>query len=143
MLGNVATLTGLLGTITGMIQAVCGCCLSKPSDESTRTCSRYRRSDERDCLRSYRRDPSTCCIRCSSKPRERLAEDLNQAALKAFNWLSYTFDPITVESSVVKASRSSRSERVKTPIREIVRRDCEKPDLMAEEEQEAGIRVSN
>ncbi|MNL80571.1 hypothetical protein D3C87_2074610 [compost metagenome] len=40
----------------------------------------------------------------------RLAEDLNQGGLKVFNWLSYSYEPIT--SYQVKTSKTDRQAEI-------------------------------
>lgn len=81
MFGNVATLTGLLGTITGMIKSFAAVAY-KTIRKSSFTCCRYFRGNERDSLRTYCCDTSAVAYAILQNRANHIGEDLNQTALR-------------------------------------------------------------
>lgn len=106
MLGNVATLTGLLGTITGMIQAFAAVSMANPADKATILSQGISVAMNTTAYGLIVAIPALVAFAVLQNRANALAEDLNQAALKAFNWLSYSYDVVADRKSVTKSVRS-------------------------------------
>lgn len=105
MLGNVATLTGLLGTITGMIQSFAAVAHANPAEKAALLAAGI--SEAMNCTAAglIVAIPALLAFAILQNRANILAEDMNQAALKAFNWLSYSYDPISTKAQVGKSGR--------------------------------------
>lgn len=106
MLGNVATLTGLLGTITGMIQAFAAVAQADPSTKAVVLSQGISVAMNTTAYGLIVAIPALVAYALLQNRANALAEDLNQSALKAFNWLSFTYDAVVDRPAVSKASRS-------------------------------------
>lgn len=94
MLGNVSTLVGLLGTITGMIQSFAA--VSKVSGAEKAQLLAAGISEAMNCT-AYGlivAIPALVMYAVLTNRTNRLQEDLNQAATKAFNWLSFNIESV-------------------------------------------------
>ena len=96
MLGNVATLTGLLGTITGMIKSFAAVAYANPSEKAALLASGISEAMNATAFGLIAAIPALVMYAVLQNRANLLAEDLNQSALKVFNWLSYSFDPMTL-----------------------------------------------
>ncbi len=106
MLGNVATLTGLLGTITGMIQAFAAVSMANPADKATILSQGISVAMNTTAYGLIVAIPALVAFAILQNRANALAEDLNQAALKAFNWLSYSYDVVTDRKAATKPARA-------------------------------------
>lgn len=106
MLGNVATLTGLLGTIAGMIQAFAAVTFANPADKATILAQGISVAMNTTAYGLIVAIPALVAFAILQNRANDLAEDMNQSALKVFNWLSYSYDPIVTRSTPNKGQRS-------------------------------------
>lgn len=106
MLGNVATLTGLLGTITGMIQAFAAVSMANPADKATILSQGISVAMNTTAYGLIVAIPALVAFAILQNRANTLAEDLNQAALKAFNWLSYSYDVVVDTKPASKSGRT-------------------------------------
>lgn len=94
MLGNVATLTGLLGTITGMIQSFAAVSGANPSEKAQLLAAGISEAMNCTAYGLITAIPALVAFAILQNRANQLAEDLNGGALKVFNWLSYTYEPV-------------------------------------------------
>lgn len=95
MFANVATLAGLLGTITGMIKAFAAVSEASPAEKAALLSNGIAEAMNTTAFGLIVAIPTLLAFSVLSNRSIQLTEDLNQAALKAFNWLSFTFEPIS------------------------------------------------
>jgi biopolymer transport protein ExbB len=93
MLGNVATLTGLLGTITGMIKSFAAVGFANPAEKAALLANGISEAMNCTAFGLITAIPALIAFSILQNRSNRLAEDINQSALRVFNWLSYTFEP--------------------------------------------------
>jgi biopolymer transport protein ExbB/TolQ len=106
MLGNAAMLTGLLGTITGMIRSFSAVSSANPTEKATLLSAGI--SEAMNCC-AYGlivAIPALVFYAILQNRQTALSEDLNQGALRVFNWLSYSLESVPAKA----APRSSRRE---------------------------------
>jgi biopolymer transport protein ExbB/TolQ len=99
MLGNVATLTGLLGTITGMIKSFAAVSFASPAEKATLLAAGVSEAMNATAYGLITAIPALVMYAILTNRAHHLAEDLNQSALKVFNWLSYSYEPIGFKST--------------------------------------------
>lgn len=115
MLGNVATLTGLLGTITGMIKSFAAVSYANPSEKAALLAAGISEAMNATAYGLITAIPALVAYAILQNRANRLAEDLNHSALKAFNWLSFTYEPVgfksfkTMQASTEKVSAELNS----------------------------------
>lgn len=110
MLGNVATLTGLLGTITGMIRSFAAVSQANPADKAALLSAGISEAMNCTAYGLITAIPALVAYAILQNRANHLSEDLNQAALKAFNWLSYSYDPVTLRATPATKSSKSQAE---------------------------------
>ena len=93
MLGNVATLTGLLGTITGMIKSFAAVSYANPAEKAALLAAGISEAMNATAYGLIAAIPALVAFSILNNRSNRLAEDLNQSALRVFNWLSFTYEP--------------------------------------------------
>lgn len=93
MLGNVATLTGLLGTIVGMIKSFSAVSSADPMEKATLLSSGISEAMNTTAYGLIVAIPALVMYAVLMNRSNKLSEDLNQASLKVYNWLSYAYDP--------------------------------------------------
>ena len=93
MLGNVATLTGLLGTITGMIKSFAAVSYASPAEKAALLSAGISEAMNCTAYGLVTAIPALVLFAILQNRANELAEDLNQGALKVYNWLSYAFEP--------------------------------------------------
>lgn len=108
MLGNVATLTGLLGTITGMIKSFAAVAFADPANKASLLSAGISEAMNATAYGLITAIPALVAYAILQNRANRLAEDLNQGGLKVFNWLSFSYEPIT--SYQVKTSKADRNK---------------------------------
>ncbi len=99
MLGNVGTLLGLLGTIVGLIRA-----FSSIADMSAAQKSVYLSQGVALAMNCTAYGlivaiPALVMYAIYMNRTQHLQDDLNQAAFRVFNWLSFNFQSVTVKPS--------------------------------------------
>ncbi len=97
MLGNVATLTGLLGTITGMIKSFAAVSYANPSEKAALLSAGISEAMNATAYGLITAIPALVAYAILVNRTNVLMEELTQGALKAFNLLSYAYDPMTVK----------------------------------------------
>ncbi len=106
MLANVGTLTGLLGTIVGMIQSFAAVSYANPTEKAALLSSGISVAMNTTAYGLIMAIPAIIMYSVLSNRTNDLAEDLNQGALKVFNWLSYAYEP-----TQIRGARKERKER--------------------------------
>jgi biopolymer transport protein ExbB/TolQ len=107
MLGNVATLTGLLGTITGMIKSFAAVAYANPSEKAALLASGISEAMNATAYGLITAIPALVAYAILQNRANRLAEDLNHSALKAFNWLSFSYEPVGFKSFKTTTDKAS------------------------------------
>lgn len=98
MIGNVATLTGLLGTISGMISSFAAVAYANPSEKAALLSAGISEAMNCTAYGLIVAIPALVMYAILQNRANQLSEDMNQAALKAFNWLSYAYEPVGFKS---------------------------------------------
>ena len=109
MLGNVATLTGLLGTITGMIKSFAAVSYANPSEKAALLAAGISEAMNATAYGLIAAIPALVAYAILQNRANRLADDLNHSALKAFNWLSFTYEPIGFKSFKGASAHSEKA----------------------------------
>lgn len=109
MLGNVATLTGLLGTITGMIKSFAAVSFANPAEKATLLAAGVSEAMNATAYGLITAIPALVMYAILTNRAHHLAEDLNQAALKVFNWLSYSYEPVGF-ATIRSAGKNNQKE---------------------------------
>ena len=105
MLANVGTLTGLLGTIAGMIKAFTAIAHAEAMEKATLLSQGIAEAMNTTAYGLIMAIPTLIMFAILSNRANSLTEDLHQGALKIFNWLSYYYDPV----QGARGSKSSAS----------------------------------
>lgn len=109
MLGNVGTLLGLLGTIVGMIASFASLA---NADQLTKAALLAEGISEAMHCTAYgliMAIPALVMYAVLQARTNHLTEDINEGALKVFNWLSYAYNPLALRPSRV-AAQSQRPQ---------------------------------
>jgi biopolymer transport protein ExbB len=93
MIGNVSTLLGLLGTITGMIRSFAAVAYANPSEKAALLSAGISEAMNCTAYGLIVAIPALVLYGILQNRANQLAEDLNQGGLKAFNWLSFAYEP--------------------------------------------------
>ncbi len=99
MLGNVGTLLGLLGTIVGLITAFASISNGNDAEKSIMLTKGISMAMNTTAYGLIMAIPSLVMFAILQSRSESLKEDLHQAAFRAFNWLNYNFDNLTVKKT--------------------------------------------
>ena len=94
MIANVATLAGLLGTITGMIKAFAAVSNANPVEKATILSNGVSEAMNTTAFGLIVAIPTLLVYSILTNRSQALTDDLNQAALKVYNWLSHSFNPL-------------------------------------------------
>lgn len=95
MIGNVATLIGLLGTITGMIKSFSAVSQANAIEKATLLSSGISEAMNCTAYGLIVAIPALVMHAVLMNRTHDLQDDLNQSATKVLNWLSYSFDAVT------------------------------------------------
>jgi biopolymer transport protein ExbB/TolQ len=106
MLGNVATLSGLLGTITGMIVSFMAVTYASPSEKAALLSAGISEAMYTTAYGLIVAIPALMMYAVLQNRADQLLEDLNQASFKLFNWLSYAYEPIGIRAKRNKKESS-------------------------------------
>lgn len=110
MLGNVATLTGLLGTITGMIKSFAAVAYANPSEKAALLSEGISEAMNATAYGLIVAIPALVAYAVLVNRTNSIMEELTQGALKAFNLLSYAYDPMTVKGLRYQQQRTNTNE---------------------------------
>ncbi len=110
MLGNVATLTGLLGTITGMIKSFAAVAYANPSEKAALLASGISEAMNATAFGLIAAIPALVAYAILQNRANRLADDLNHSALKAFNWLSFAYEPVGFKNFKTTTMHSEKTQ---------------------------------
>ena len=94
MLGNVGTLTGLLGTIMGMIKAFSAVTYANPSEKATLLSSGVSEAMNTTAYGLIMAIPALFMFAILNNRAQALQEDLTEGALRVFNLLSYNYQTL-------------------------------------------------
>lgn len=102
MIGNVATLVGLLGTITGMIKSFSAVSMASAAEKATLLSSGISEAMNCTAYGLIVAIPALILHAVLTGRIHDLQDDLNQGATKILNWLSYNFEsmPKTRKKSI-------------------------------------------
>jgi biopolymer transport protein ExbB len=109
MLGNVATLTGLLGTITGMIKSFAAVAQANPADKAALLSQGISEAMNATAYGLIVAIPALVAYAVLQNRSNALSDDLNQAALKIFNWLSYSYEAVTARPTASKTAQADKN----------------------------------
>jgi biopolymer transport protein ExbB len=101
---NIATLSGLLGTITGMIASFSAVSGSTGAERATLLAAGISEAMYTTAYGLIVAIPGLLMYAVLQDRVGKLQEDLNQGALKVFNLLSYTYNPIAIRPKTKDAS---------------------------------------
>jgi biopolymer transport protein ExbB len=96
MLGNVATLLGLLGTITGMIKSFAAVGNANATEKAALLASGISEAMNATAYGLIVAVPALVMYAVLQNRTNQLSDDLNKAALKLFIWLTYNFETVSV-----------------------------------------------
>jgi biopolymer transport protein ExbB len=105
MMGNVSTLIGLLGTITGMIKSFGAVSMASPAEKASLLSAGISEAMNCTAYGLIVAIPALLAYAIMQNRANTINEDLNQGALKVFNWLSYSFESLSARP----ATRDGRS----------------------------------
>ncbi|MBK9039749.1 MAG: MotA/TolQ/ExbB proton channel family protein [Bdellovibrionales bacterium] len=94
MIGNVSTLIGLLGTITGMIKSFSAVSLANGAEKATILSTGISEAMNCTAYGLVVAIPALVMYSVLSNRTNELQEDLNQASTKVLNWLCYSFENV-------------------------------------------------
>lgn len=94
MIANVSTLVGLLGTITGMIKSFSAVSMAGAVEKATLLSNGISEAMNCTAYGLIVAVPALIMYTVLSNRAHVLGEDLNQAATKVFNWLSFSFETV-------------------------------------------------
>lgn len=99
MIGNVGTLLGLLGTIVGLIDSFASVANVNPAEKAALLSQGISMAMHSTAYGLIMAIPALVMYAVLTNRAHTLAEDLNQAALMAFNWLSFNNESISVKKA--------------------------------------------
>lgn len=108
MIGNVSTLLGLLGTITGMIRSFAAVAYAQPAEKAALLSAGISEAMNCTAYGLIVAIPALVFYAILQNRSNQISEDMNRAALKAFNWLSYAYEPAGFQSLRGRATDSNR-----------------------------------
>ncbi len=94
MIGNVATLIGLLGTISGMIKSFSAVSLANAVEKATILSTGISEAMNCTAYGLITAIPALVAFAILTNRSNALQEDLNQACTKVLNWLCFNFEPV-------------------------------------------------
>jgi biopolymer transport protein ExbB len=92
-IGNIATLAGLLGTIVGLIESFQAVSLGNPAEKAALLSSGISMAMHATAYGLIVAIPALVMFAVIQNRANSLSEDLNQASLMVYNWLSYSYEP--------------------------------------------------
>ena len=99
MLANVGTLAGLLGTIVGMIKSFAAVTYANPMEKATLLSAGISEAMNTTAYGLIMAIPTLIMFAVLTNRTTQLSEDMNQGALKVFNWLSYSYEPVPARTA--------------------------------------------
>lgn len=103
MLANAATLTGLLGTITGMIRAFLAVSFANPAEKAVLLSSGISEAMNTTAYGLIVAIPTLILYAILQNRADQIEEDLKQASLKVLNWLAYAYEPLGLKAGQRKS----------------------------------------
>lgn len=110
MFGNVATLVGLLGTITGMIKSFAAVSYASPAEKAALLAAGISEAMNATAYGLITAIPALVAYAILMNRANLLSEDLNQGALKVFNWLSYNYESVSFRTSHKNLKNNNNNE---------------------------------
>ncbi|MCY4644766.1 MAG: MotA/TolQ/ExbB proton channel family protein [Bacteriovoracales bacterium] len=106
MLANVGTLMGLLGTITGMIKSFAAVSYASPMEKATLLSAGIAEAMNTTAYGLIMAIPTIIMFAILANRSTILSDDLNQGALRIYNWLSYAYEPVPAKGVQREGSES-------------------------------------
>ncbi|MDZ4677981.1 MAG: MotA/TolQ/ExbB proton channel family protein [Oligoflexia bacterium] len=94
MIGNVGTLLGLLGTIVGLIESFSSVGNANPIEKAALLSQGISMAMHATAYGLLMAIPAIVMYSVLQNRAQALAEDINQGALKVFNWLSFNYESV-------------------------------------------------
>lgn len=94
-IGNIATLAGLLGTIIGLIDSFAAVSNSNPSEKAALLSSGISMAMYATAYGLLVAIPALAGFAVLQNRANSLSEDLTQTSLTVYNWLTYSYEPVT------------------------------------------------
>jgi len=92
MLGNVGTLLGLLGTIVGLIKSFASVSGADPATKAAMLTEGISMAMNTTAYGLIMAIPALVMYAVLTNRTQQLVDDMNQASLKVYNWLSFTYE---------------------------------------------------
>lgn len=94
-IGNIATLAGLLGTIMGLIDSFSAVANSNPIEKAALLSNGISMAMYATAYGLLVAIPALVMFAVLQNRAQSLTEDLNQTALMVYNWLTYSYEPVS------------------------------------------------
>ncbi|MCB0365760.1 MAG: MotA/TolQ/ExbB proton channel family protein [Bdellovibrionaceae bacterium] len=104
MLGNAGTLLGLLGTIVGLIQSFSSVANVNPVEKATLLTQGIALAMNTTAYGLIMAIPALIAFGVLQNRANQLSDDLNQGALRAFNWLSFSYESVPKRTRRMKTT---------------------------------------
>lgn len=98
-IGNIGTLAGLLGTIIGLIDSFAAVSNSNPVEKAALLSHGISMAMYATAYGLMVAIPALAAFAVLQNRANSLSEDLNQTALSVYNWLTYSYEPVTKKAS--------------------------------------------
>lgn len=98
-IGNIGTLAGLLGTIIGLIDSFAAVSNSNPAEKAALLSQGISMAMYATAYGLMVAIPALVMFAVLQNRAHSLAEDINQTALMVYNWLTYSYEPVTKKVS--------------------------------------------
>ena len=97
-IGNIGTLAGLLGTIIGLIDSFAAVSNSNPTEKAALLSHGISMAMYATAYGLMVAIPALAAFAVLQNRANSLSDDLNQTALTVYNWLTYSYEPVTKKS---------------------------------------------
>lgn len=98
-IGNIGTLAGLLGTIIGLIDSFAAVSNSNPVEKAALLSQGISMAMYATAYGLMVAIPALVMFAVLQNRAHSLAEDINQTALMVYNWLTYSYEPVTKKAT--------------------------------------------
>ncbi len=98
-IGNIGTLAGLLGTIIGLIDSFAAVSNSNPSEKAALLSHGISMAMYATAYGLMVAIPALAMFAVLQNRANSLSDDLNQSSLSVYNWLTYSYEPVTKKTA--------------------------------------------
>lgn len=116
MLANVGTLTGLLGTVSGMITSFSAVGGMAGAEKTAILSSGIAEAMNATAYGLVMAIPTLIMYAVLANRASAISEDLNQAGLRAYNWLCYAYEPVGVRNARHQSHHQIDRSEAEAPI---------------------------